>query len=114
MEQKQIPKQNPPEQNTSRDPLEVTHNIEVPQIEKTIALVSQALATQTKRQRRHHCRVCDRPDCRHYERYDLDTLEVFNQGYPYYDVDAPEKDAGQAAINRKGYVTRGEKLGSVK
>lgn len=111
MEQKLIPKQNP--DTSSSDPLEVTHNIEVPQIEKTIELVSQALAT--KRQRRHHCRICDKAECRHFQRYDVDTLEVFDQGQPpYYDVDAPERPASDNPYitTSKGTI-RGKKLGSV-
>ena len=71
----------------SLDQLEVTHSIEPPPIDETLEKVTAALAVKPNTHKRHQCRECKDPNCRHFQRIDLDTQEHFDATGPEY-VDA--------------------------
>jgi hypothetical protein len=62
----------PPESRT--DQLEVRKVVEPPPISETVQRVAQSL----KMARRHVCRECNKPPCKHFQRIDLDTGEQFD------------------------------------
>jgi hypothetical protein len=72
----------------SEGPLTVTKSVlGPPEIEDTIAKARQALAQakKAKSERRHVCRICEKPSCIHYERKYVDTGEEFENNGPDLD-----------------------------
>ena len=58
-------------------------DIQAPPIDETMVAIEQALYEARKRTRTHHCRICERHECTHYERvYDDNGEEVDMQYDP--------------------------------
>jgi hypothetical protein len=82
--QKQSKKPPEADRETS-DQLEVTHSIDVPEINQELEKVESALKfAQEAGLREHRCRICGERDCTHYEREYIDNLEEFDSNDPRY------------------------------